>query len=68
MKAPLKIEAYGMHGYGMDGLMDGKHGHGVSMKDIKAMALGPIKKVEGIKCMHAWRIHKAKELGMGTRA
>ena len=28
MKAPLKIEAYGMHGYGMDGHMDGIHGHG----------------------------------------
>ena len=68
MKAPLKIEAYGIHGYGMDGHMDGEHGHGVSMKDIKAIALGPIKRVEGIKCMHAcmhaWRIHKAKELSM----
>ena len=43
--ARLSLHVWMAHGVGMGIIED--------MKDIKAMALGPIKRVEGIKCMHA---------------
>ena len=40
------------------------HGVGLGiiedMKDIKAMEFGPNKILEGIKCMHAWKVHKTR--------